>query len=69
MTALRGIVRSFDGTAYQATIQLVGSRQTSLTVPVSKAIPQAEMVAGRQCALLEFWPNDPLASVVVAVWP
>lgn len=68
MTSLRGTVRAFDSNAYRATVQLDGSQQTALVVPVSKAIAAAEMLAGRRCALLEFWPNDPEASVLVAVW-
>jgi hypothetical protein len=68
MTALRATLRAFDAGAYRATVQVDGSRQTALDVPVSRAIAPAEMQAGRPCAILEFWPNDPEAAVVVAVW-
>ncbi|MHB1007546.1 MAG: hypothetical protein ACYC3S_18185 [Chloroflexota bacterium] len=69
MTALRGIVRAFDAGTHTATVQIDGSRSTAQTVAVSKGIAAGEMVAGRSCAILEFWPNDPAANVLVAVWP
>jgi hypothetical protein len=68
MTVLRGLLRAFDSGTYQATVQVDGSRHAAITVPVSKAIPAAEMAAGRKVGILQFWPNDPSAAVVVAVW-
>ncbi len=69
MTVLHGLVRAFDAGTYRATVQVDGSRQTAISVPVSKGVPSAEMVAGRHCAILQFWPGDPEAAVLVAVWP
>lgn len=69
MTVLRGLLRAFDAGNYEATVQVDGSRHSSITVPVSRAIPAAEMAAGRKVGILQFWPNDPAAAVVVAVWP
>ncbi len=68
MIALRGVLRQFDAGTYQATVQIDGSRQTALVVPVSRSIGAGEMVAGRSCAVLQFSPGDPAAAVVVAVW-
>ncbi|MCL5110606.1 MAG: hypothetical protein M1401_17415 [Chloroflexi bacterium] len=63
-----GTLREFNAATYQATVHLDGSRQTSCAVPVSRAIPQAELVAGRHVGILEFWEGDPTARVVAAVW-
>ncbi len=67
--ALRGILLQFDPASYAATVQVDGSRGVSLSVPVSRGLPPAELLGGRKCAILEFWPNDPNAAVLVAVWP
>ena len=65
----KAILKSFDLADYTATIQIVGSLSSWLQdVPVSRAIPSAEMVAGRFCTLLLFDPSNPQDSVIVAVW-
>jgi len=65
----KAMLKSFNATAYTATVQIVGSLSAWLQdVPVSRAIPSAEMVAGRACALLLLDPSNPQDSVVVAVW-
>lgn len=52
---VKGIVQSFDAGTYTATVQLVGSYVSYLTsVSVSRAIPAAEMIVGRSCALVFF---------------
>jgi hypothetical protein len=38
------------------------------SVPVSRAIPSGEMVAGRRVAVLFFDPSNPKDAVVCAVW-
>ena len=65
----RGTVQAFDGGAYTATVQLTGSVPTWLEdVRVSRGIPSAEMVTGRNCAVLFLDPANPEEAVVVAVW-
>lgn len=69
MDVLRGTVKSFDGVAYTATVQVTGSVPTFLgNVKVSRAIPTAEMVVGRGCAVLFFDPANPAEAVVLGVW-
>jgi len=65
----RGILRGFDAGAYRATVEIAGSIGTYLSgVPVSRAIPSAEMQTGRKVALLLFDPSNPADMVVCAVW-
>lgn len=64
-----GILKAFDNTTYTATVQLTGSLAGWLrTVPVSRAIPAAELTAGRKVAVETFDPSNPADTVVVAVW-
>jgi len=65
----KAILKSFDANSYTATVQVAGSLSSWLEdVPVSRAIPAAEMIAGRACALLLHDPSNPRDSVIVAVW-
>ncbi len=65
----RATLKSFNSTTYKATIQVAGSLSTWLdNIPVSRAIPSAEMTAGRSVAVLFFDPANPDDAVVVAVW-
>jgi len=65
----KAVLKSFDATSHTATIQLAGSLSVWLdAVPVSRAIPNAEMTAGRSLALLLFDPGNPEDAVIVAVW-
>jgi hypothetical protein len=65
----KATVRAFDPTTYTATVQLDGSLATYLTaVPVSRAIPVAELTAGRTAAVLFFDPNNPDDAMVTGVW-
>jgi hypothetical protein len=69
MNIRRGEVKSFDGTAYTATVQLAGSLSVWLSdVPVARNIASGEMVAGRRCAVLSFDAGNPQDSVVIAVY-
>ena len=62
---LNGTLKAFDAATYKATVQLDGSLGTYLTnVPVARAIPSAEMVAGRTVALLFFAPDSPDAALL-----
>ncbi len=65
----KAVLKSFNAATYTATIQVVGSLSVWLgAVPVSRAIPSAEMTVGRTLALLLFDPGNPEDAVVAAVW-
>jgi hypothetical protein len=65
----RGIVQAFNSTDYRATVQVAGSLLGWLEgVAVARNIIAAEMVVGRNCALLIFDLSNPDDVVVVAVW-
>jgi len=69
MRVRQGIVKSFDGGSYTATVQLQGSLAIWLRdVPVARNIASGEMTAGRKCAVLFFDEPNPQDAVVVAVW-
>lgn len=64
-----GILKAFDSGTYTATVQITGSlAQWLRTVPVSRGIASAEMVAGRRVAVALFDPSNPADAVIVAVW-
>ena len=65
----RGVLKSFNATAYTATVQVAGSLSVWLEdIPVSRGIPSGEMVTGRTVALLFFDDANPQDAVVVGVW-
>jgi hypothetical protein len=69
MEMKRGTLRSFDAGTYRAAIEVAGSLATYLTgVPVARNIAAADMVTGRNVALLLFDPSNPNDMVVAAVW-
>jgi len=69
MNLRQGTVKSFDAGSYTATVQVAGSLSVWLAgVPVSRGIPQGEMVAGRRCALVFFDDANPGDAVLVAVY-
>ena len=69
MEILKATVRSFDATAYTATVQISGSIATWLGgVPVARNIPAAEVTVGRSCAVLFFDAANPSDAVVLAVY-
>ena len=68
MDLKKGTIRAFNAGTYKARVQVFGSRQTDHEINVSRAIPEAELLAGRSVGILEFWPGDPTAAVVAAVW-
>jgi hypothetical protein len=64
-----GTLKAFSSGTYKARVTLTGSLQMSLdNVPVSRAIPSAELVAGRKVALLLLDETKATDAVVVAVW-
>jgi hypothetical protein len=69
MEMRRAILRAFDAGTYMATVQVAGSLSTYLTeVPVARNIAAAELVNGRNVALLLFDASNPNDMVVCAVW-
>ena len=65
----RAILVAFDATGYTATIRPPGSAAAAISgVPVSRALPAGEMVAGRQVAVAGFAAADPTNAVVLGVW-
>ncbi len=64
----RAVLRSFDAATYTATVQVVGSRSAFLDgVPVSRGLPAAELLPGRDCVLLLFEPTDPSDAMLLGV--
>lgn len=65
----KGILKAFSSGTYTATVQVQGSLSVWLEdVPVSRGIPTAEMVTGRNVAVIFLDPGNPSDAVVVAVW-
>ena len=65
----KGILKSFDSNTYLATVQIAGSLSVWLeNIPTSRAIPTAEMVVGRNVAVLFLDPSNFSDAVVIAVW-
>jgi hypothetical protein len=52
-----------------SSVQIIGSLSVYLdSIPTSRAIPTAEMVVGRNVAVLFLDPSNFLDAVVIAVW-
>jgi hypothetical protein len=65
----KGVIKGFDSESYKATVQVAGSLSVWLEgVAVARNIPSAEMVTGRNCALIFFDETNPQDAVVVAVY-
>jgi hypothetical protein len=64
----RGTLKSFDSGSWTATVRLAGSLATYVTVPVSRGIASAELVAGRNVAVLLLDASNPNDAVLAAVW-
>jgi hypothetical protein len=65
----KGILKSFDSGTYLASVQLIGSLGVWLdNVPTSRAIATAEMVTGRNVAVLFIDPSNFSDAVIIAVW-
>lgn len=68
MTTRRGTLKAFDAPSYTATVQIAGSFSLWLTaVPVSRAIPAAEMIAARTVAVAFFTDDNPSDAMVTGV--
>ena len=66
---IKGTLKAFDSGTYTATVQLQGSLSVWLEdVPVSRGLPKAEMVTGRNVTVVFLDPGNPLDAVVSAVW-
>ena len=69
METRKGVLKTFDSVKYEATVQIFGSLSVWLEgVPVARNIPTADMVAGRNCAIIFFDPGNPKDGVLVAVY-
>jgi hypothetical protein len=67
MTTLkRATIRSYDAATHRASVQPLDSLPTNITLPVATDIPAAEVVAGRECAVLLF-DDNPDNGVVVTI--
>jgi len=69
MQVRKGVIKDFNAGSYKATVQVAGSLSVWLEgVPVARNIPSAEMVVGRNCALIFFDETNPSDAVLVAVY-
>jgi len=69
MTIRKAILKSFDSSAYTATVQLAGSAMAYLEdIAVARNLPAAEMVAGRKLTVVFFDEHNPKEAVVIAVY-
>jgi len=67
-TLHRALIRAYAAGTHKADVQLVDSLPTLIAgVPVATDIPAAEVVAGRECAVLFFTADNPDDGVVVTV--
>lgn len=65
----RAVLQAFDAQRYTATLQVVGSPTVWLQgVPVSRALPAAELVVGREVAVVFTERGDPAAALVIGLW-
>ncbi len=68
MTTRRGTLKAFNAGAYTATVQIAGSLSLWLAaVPVSRAIPAAEMIAARTVAVAFFTDDNPSDAMIIGV--
>ena len=68
MAVLRGRLVRFDGTAWRAVVRLDGSASMELAgVAVSRAIPPAELLAGRAVLVDTGDDGDPAEGVLTAI--
>ena len=64
----RAVVKSYDAAAHKADVQIAGSLAVWLDdVRVATNIPAADVVAGRQCAVLFLDPSNQDDAVVITV--
>lgn len=66
---MKGILKAWNAGTYKADVQIIGSLSVWLGgIPTSRAIEDADMVVGRNVAVLTPNPGQPGDSVVIAVW-
>lgn len=69
MRLRKAVLKSFNATDYEATVQISGSYKAYLTgVTVARNLPAAEMALGRKVAVLFFDEHNPKEAVVIAVY-
>jgi len=69
MRLRKAVLKSFNPTDYEATVQLTGSYKVYLEdVAVVRNLPSAEMTAGRKVAVIFFDEHNPKEAVVIAVY-
>ena len=69
MNIRKAILKSFNSTGYTATVQLSGSSTAYLEdIPVARNIPSAEMIEGRNVAVLFLDEHNPKEAVIIAVF-
>lgn len=65
----KGILRSFNANNYTAVVELVGSGKVYLEdLAVARSVASAEMVAGREIAVVFFDEHNSKDAVVIAVY-
>ena len=67
-TLTRGTVRSYDALSHRASVQVAGSLAVWVDgVAVASGIPAADVVVGRECAVLFFTDDNPDDAVVLTM--
>ncbi len=65
----KGILKAFDSGTFLASVQIIGSLSVYLdNIPTSRAIAIADMVTGRNVAVLFIDPSNFSDAVIIAVW-
>ncbi len=65
----QAILKSFDAVSFTATVRISGSYKSYLEgITVARNIPAAEMVAGRDLAVIFFDDYNPSDAVIIAVF-
>ncbi len=69
MTTLkRGIIKSYTASTHKAAVQIAGSLSVWLAdIPIATDIAPAEVLAGRECAVLLFTDDNPSDAVVLTI--
>jgi hypothetical protein len=69
MRLRKAVLKSFNATDYEATVQLTGSYKAYLEdITVARNLPAAEMALGRKVAVVFFDEHNPQEAVVIAVY-
>jgi len=69
MRLRKAVLKSFNATDYESTVQLTGSYKAYLEdITVARNLPAAEMALGRKVAVVFFDEHNPKEAVVIAVY-